>query len=152
MRVSRQMMFVGSAVAGGLLLSGCANMNPLHRIPQRGCDNLPVTFYFETGSDQLSDPAKLIVGESAAAMKSCRIKEVHLVGLADPVGAPQNNLELSRRRAQSVLDAYVAAGLSVTRYHMVAAGERDAINSSGEVEPLRRRVEATLVTGREPKG
>ncbi|MGZ8362272.1 MAG: OmpA family protein [Caulobacteraceae bacterium] len=145
--VARLALLAGAAMT----LSACGTlnrMNPMRYVAQPGCQNATNTFYFDVGSDQLTAPAKVIIRETAASMKACRVREVHLVGLADPTGSPEANLVLSRRRAQTVLEAYQAAGLGVNRYHIQAGGDLGATTGDGTVEPLRRQVVATLVVGR----
>jgi len=133
---------------GGCAQMGAARSHVSNMFDKRPCENVDATFYFESGSADLSDPAKQIVAETAKQVGNCQVGELRLVGLADPAGAPAANIELSNRRAQAVLDAYVAQGVNIPSYHIVAAGERGAQGASGVVEPIRRRVEATLVVGR----
>ncbi|HEX8233027.1 MAG TPA: OmpA family protein [Caulobacteraceae bacterium] len=141
-------------LAAVVALEGCAQMQGARSrvagmVARQPCENVSTTFYFESGSDQLSDPAKQVVAETAKMVGNCQVGELQLVGLADPAGAPAANVELSNRRAQAVLDAFVAQGVNIPRFNIVAAGERGATGASGVVEPIRRRVEATLVVGRQ---
>ena len=76
------------------------------------------------------------------------MRELSLVGLADPTGAPEANLALSQKRADNVLAAFVHAGLPVPKYTLVAAGDKGAVTPSGAVEPVRRQVDATVVVSR----
>jgi len=76
------------------------------------------------------------------------VRELSLVGLADPTGAPEANLALSQKRADNVLAAFVHAGLPVPKYTLVAAGDKGAVTPSGAVEPVRRQVDATVVVSR----
>lgn len=149
MRLTKTIIGLGGVAAVGLILSGCSTVG--RYVPQRGCTDMTVSIYFDRASAEVTDPGRQVIRMSADAMKACKVHEVHLVGLSDSTGQAQANLDLSKQRAGAVLEAYQAAGLAVTRYHMVAAGSKNAVNAEGELEPLRRRVEATLVTGREPK-
>ncbi len=142
-----------AGLAALMALEGCAQMGAARSrvsriVARQPCENISTTIYFETGSADLSDPAKAIVAETARTVGNCQVGELQLVGLSDPAGAPAANVELSNRRAQTVLDAFVAQGVNIPRFHIVAAGERGATGASGVVEPIRRRVEATLVIGR----
>lgn len=139
-------------LAALMALSGCAQVRKVsgRMVTTAPCENVSTSIYFETGADQLSEPARQIVAESARMVSNCQIGELQLVGLADPTGTPAANVELSNRRAQAVLDAYVAQGVNIPRYNIVAAGERGATGAGGVVEPIRRRVEVTLVVGRKP--
>ncbi len=141
-KAARNLALIG---AGLLAASGCANV---HRMAFGPCHNTTVTLYFETGSDTVTDVGQQIVTLTANRLKACPVKDLKLLGLADPTGTPQNNLELSQRRAQNVLNAFVKAGLSIPHYTLVAAGQKGAVQANGAVEPLRRQVDVTVVVGR----
>lgn len=149
----RNWTIIAASLAALMTLEGCAQVRGARSrmsgmLVRQPCENISTTFYFETGSAELSDPAKQVVAETAKTVGNCQVGELRLVGLADPAGAPAANVELSNRRAQAVLDAFVAQGVNIPRFNIVAAGERGATGASGVVEPIRRRVEATLVVGR----
>jgi outer membrane protein OmpA-like peptidoglycan-associated protein len=76
------------------------------------------------------------------------VKDLNLVGLADPTGSPQVNLALSQHRADNVLEAFVKAGLPVPKYTLVAAGQNGAVTAGGAVVPVRRQVDVTVVMAR----
>jgi outer membrane protein OmpA-like peptidoglycan-associated protein len=108
------------------------------------CRDTTVTLYFATDSDVIPDEGGEIIKATAKQLNRCKVHEIELLGLADPTGAPQTNLDLSKRRADHVLDAFVHAGLGVPRYTLTAAGANGAVNSTGAVEPIRRRVDVTV--------
>ncbi|HEX4096560.1 MAG TPA: OmpA family protein, partial [Caulobacteraceae bacterium] len=112
------------------------------------CHNTTVTLYFESGSETLTDAGRQIVSLTAHRLRGCPVKELSLLGLADPTGSPQINLTLSQHRADAVLSAFVRAGLPVPKYTLVAAGSKGAVDANGAVEPVRRQVDATVVMGR----
>ena len=66
------------------------------------------------------------------------------MGLADAAGDPAANLELSKRRAASVADAIMKAGLPTATFELAAAGQAGSVTSTGEVAPVRRRADITL--------
>jgi outer membrane protein OmpA-like peptidoglycan-associated protein len=111
------------------------------------CQEQSLTLYFDTGSDALTDTGRQLVDLTSRKLKSCKVKELRLVGLSDPAGAAETNLELSQRRADHVLDAFVRAGVPIPHYTLVARGDAGAVAPSGAVEPVRRRVDVTLEVG-----
>jgi outer membrane protein OmpA-like peptidoglycan-associated protein len=135
-----------------LALSGCTSVKKeyatLQGQGQGRCHDESLTLYFDTGSDALTDAGRQIVAVTSRRLKSCQVKELKLVGLSDPAGSPAANLELSQRRANTVLDAFVRDGTPVPKYTLVARGEAGAVAASGAVEPVHRRVDVTLVVGR----
>ena len=141
-KAARNVVLIG---AGVLAASGCANVKRMAFGP---CHNTTVTLYFETASDQVTDVGQQIISITAQQLKACPVKDLKLLGLADASGQAQTNLDLSKRRAQHVLDAFVKAGLEIPHFTLVAAGDKGAVAANGAVEPLRRQVDATVVVGR----
>ena len=123
-------------------LAGCANVRQAANSP---CHDTTVTLYFETGSETLTDAGQQIVTLTAKRLVSCHVRELKLVGLADPAGQAATNLTLSQHRADGVLEAFVKAGLPVPKYTLVAAGQKGAVTASGAIEPVRRQVDVTVV-------
>ena len=136
------------AVLAGAWLTGCESVHNIQQRMASPCHNTTVTLYFEAGSEALGDTGQQIVALTAQHLKGCKVRELSLVGLADPAGSPEINETLSRHRADAVLTAFVHAGLPVPKYTLVAAGERGAIAANGAVVPLRRQVDATVIVGR----
>ena len=135
------------ALAAGAALAGCNTARPLVT-SSSPCQNTTVTLYFESGSETLTDAGNQIVGLTAKRLQGCKVRELSLVGLADPSGSAQVNLTLSQHRADNVLTAFVHAGLPVPKYTLVAAGQKGAVTANGAVEPLRRQVDVTVVVDR----
>ncbi len=129
-------------------LAGCAEVQQRYAGLRSSCHDTSLTLYFDTGSDALTDAGSQLVAVTARRLRSCKVKELQLIGLADPAGSPANNLELSQRRADHVLDAFVRAGTPVPKYTLVARGDQGAVAANGVVEPLHRRVDVTLVVGK----
>lgn len=136
-----------SAAAAAMALGACSHMPLGHPkvIQTNACSATTVSLYFEPGSDDVTKLGRQIIGEAAKQLRGCPVQELMLVGLADPAGSPENNLELSRRRAEHVRDAFLAAGLPVERFTLAAAGDVGAVRPSGAIEPVRRRVDVTVV-------
>jgi outer membrane protein OmpA-like peptidoglycan-associated protein len=142
---AERLFLIGFAAAW---LGGCETVHGVQQMVSSPCQDTKVTFYFEPNSETLTDAGVQIVSLTARRLRSCKVKELSLVGLADPVGSPQINLTLSQHRADNVLEAFVRAGLPVPKYTLVAAGEKGAVTASGAVVPVRRQVDATVVIAR----
>jgi outer membrane protein OmpA-like peptidoglycan-associated protein len=139
--------FVGMAAAAATL-AGCMSMQRSYASLQGRCRDQQLTLYFDTGSDALTDAGRQLVDLASRRLRSCQVKELRLLGLSDPAGSPEANLLLSKRRADTVLDAFVRAGVPAPKYTLVARGEQGALAPNGAVEPVRRRVDVTVVAGR----
>ena len=68
-----------------------------------------------------------------------------LAGSTHTVGSPLANLELSRRRAESVLRALIARGLPAGHFQLLAKGETELSQqtAAGKPEQADRRVVIT---------
>jgi len=139
---------LGAIALTALALAGCAQVKKVSRVVTPGCQDANVTLYFETGSDTLTDAGRQIVSVTAKRLKSCKVKSLKLVGLADPAGSPAANVELSQRRADHVLEAFVREGVPAPKYELVAGGDEGAVKAGGVIDPVRRRVEVTVVVGK----
>lgn len=134
-----------AALAAMAALGGCASMRDSRVVRAAdACVDQTVQVYFEPFSAELTPEGENVIKAAAANVRSCRVTAVDVLGLADAVGAPDANLELSQKRAQSVSHALAAAGLPGGEFHISAAGDAGAITSSGKAKPLRRRVDVTL--------
>lgn len=73
--------------------------------------------------------------------------EIEIAGHTDNVGSPAYNLDLSRKRAQSVADYLIANGLNPKRLKVKGYGERLPIssNDTDEGRQLNRRVEFKIL-------
>ncbi len=137
MRVWMNLSLV-AALAG---LSACARLpHPRAEV----CPDIRFQIYFEPDSATLTDEGLAVVSTAAAGARSCRVDGVQVLGLADAAGSPQANLALSQARAAAVSRALAANGLPAARFDEVAAGQAGAVTPSGDLRPLRRRVDVTL--------
>ncbi len=141
---------IGRLALAGLAataLAGCAGMNRLVRV-YSPCRDTSVSLYFESASDQPTESGEAVIAATAKHLRRCKVSEMLLRGLADPVGSPAENLDLSKRRAEHVLNAFVAAGMSIPHYTLAASGEQGAVEQRGVVTPVRRRVDVTVLMAR----
>jgi len=83
--------------------------------------------FFDTDKDAVKPESKPTLDEIVKLMKSTPQLRLHVVGHTDNQGKPDYNLDLSRRRAASVVRELTAKGISAD--HMDAFG-------SGPYSPL----------------
>ena len=108
------------------------------------CADQTVQIYFEPDSHELTREGRQVIEAAAAGARNCAVNAVEVVGLADAAGAADANLELSKRRAQSVTAALASAGLPAAEFKVSAAGQAGSVTADGKTAPLRRRADVTL--------
>jgi outer membrane protein OmpA-like peptidoglycan-associated protein len=145
-------MTVRTIVAAAMMLAlasgGCASMKTgrdrIVKAPAH-CADQTVQIYFEPESAEVTKEGRAVLKAAAAESRPpCRVASVDVLGLSDAVGAADANLELSKRRAQSVTAALTAAGLPAGEFRVGAAGQAGAVTADGKARPLRRRVDVVL--------
>ena len=101
---------------------------------------------FSTGKADLQPGAMSTIERLALFMAEYPAKTVLIEGYTDDVGSENFNLGLSERRAASVRDALLAAGVSPLRISTIGYGEARPIasNSTPEGRQLNRRVEIVI--------
>jgi len=131
-----------------LSIGACSTMQPKReRIVKAppSCADQTVQIYFESRSSEVTKEGRAVLNAAARDSKACNVTAVDVLGLADAVsGTPDDNLELSKKRAEAVTQALTAAGLPVAEFKVAAAGEAGAINAKGNLRPLRRRADIVL--------
>lgn len=100
---------------------------------------------FELGSDRLSPTAKENLAEFAKALNGSALQEArfHIDGHTDARGGDVYNLDLSNRRAASVVDYLEQLGVSRTRLDASGYGESKP-RVDDPFAAINRRVEARL--------
>ncbi|MFZ4541204.1 MAG: OmpA family protein [Rickettsiales bacterium] len=101
-------------------------------------------FYFPFDSDKLGASARGAVADLARQVKeAAKVTTVNINGHTDRVGSEEYNMDLSQRRAISVLHALEKAGVPNKQMHYFAFGESDPAvpTADGVEEPRNRRVE-----------
>jgi outer membrane protein OmpA-like peptidoglycan-associated protein len=118
-----------AAVLGLLLcIAACASSRPASQ---------KFVVYFEAWSASLDDAGRKGVGTAARWAKEHPGQIVTVSGFADPKGGQQANIDMSRTRAQVVLDQLVRDGVDRNRIRLAAHGPTDYTLTSLES----RRVE-----------
>jgi OmpA-OmpF porin, OOP family len=111
-----------------------------------GCSLALVTLqgvHFKFDSAALTSEAKSILDRSLAAIKSNPSKNISVEGHTDSTGSDSYNLDLSQRRAESVVKYLVSQGVSGARLNAKGFGESDPVvaNDSSSSRAQNRRVE-----------
>ncbi|MFS2164352.1 OmpA family protein [Variovorax sp. Varisp62] len=100
------------------------------------------TVYFDVGGTTLTPASQQIMTEALAAALARSGGDIVVTGHTDTKGSGEQNDQLSRRRAQEVVQLFVERQFPANRIEAVGRGERDlAIPTADEVdEPRNRRV------------
>lgn len=104
------------------------------------------TLYFQFESQELTDESRALVPEILKTVKQRADPEVAVVGHTDTMGAHRTNVALGLKRAASVRDFLVSAGLDLSTVDLRSHGEGDLlIRTPDETpEPRNRRVEISV--------
>jgi outer membrane protein OmpA-like peptidoglycan-associated protein len=102
---------------------------------------------FEFNKDQLLPNAYPVLNELAETMKRNPDKRWRIEGHTDAIGSDSYNMDLSRRRAQSVVNYLVSQGIKSSQLEVVPLGESQpvATNDTQEGRAMNRRVEIKLI-------
>ena len=104
-----------------------ANFQPAAIEVTGDCANVQITdlakmIYFKTGTHTLVDASKQSLDVIAQYLKATE-GSYEIQGHTDDVGSDANNMSLSQRRAQTVLDYLVGKGVPAERLKAVGYGE-----------------------------
>ena len=104
------------------------------------------TLQFTFESDTLTDESAAQVPEILAAVKALAVPEVMIIGHTDTMGGRSSNLALGMKRAMSVRNILMQAGLSAATVDVTSHGEADLLVKTRDntPEPRNRRVEITV--------
>ena len=102
---------------------------------------------FETASATIKPRSLPSLNELATVLAKRPEWDLQISGHTDNVGNPQSNLELSRRRAESVKEALMGWGIEETRLHTLFFGDTQPVqtNSTPEGRQANRRVEMNII-------
>jgi len=104
------------------------------------------TLYFKFESDELTDESRALVPEVLKAVKVLAVPEVVVVGHTDTMGARRPNVELGLKRATTVRNLLVQAGLDPSMIEVTSHGEGNLLvrTPNNTPEPRNRRVEIAV--------
>lgn len=102
---------------------------------------------FVTGSAQLTEAGRREAQKFASALGTPLLAGMRFTieGHTDALGARAFNVELSRRRAQAVVDFLVSKGAEQSRFNVVGYGFDRPLDGRAASDPANRRVEVVLV-------
>ena len=103
---------------------------------------------FATGSDQLTDKGKAVLDELAPILKDST-DNLQIDGHTDNAGNAAKNLDLSKRRAETVKKYLTSKGLDANRFTTKGYGQEKPIadNSTEEGKQRNRRIEFQVLGG-----
>lgn len=104
------------------------------------------TLYFRFESDELTDESHALVPDILNSVKTRSFPDVVIVGHTDTMGAPPANIELGLKRATTVRNLLVAAGLDPATIEVTSHGEAELLVATADdvPEPRNRRVEIAV--------
>ena len=104
------------------------------------------TLHFRFESDALTGESAALVPEILTRVRVLPAPEVVVVGHTDTMGDAKANLALGLKRANSVRDILVEAGLARSTIDVTSSGEADLLVTTPDntPEPRNRRVEITV--------
>ena len=124
---------------------------------ERVGEGIKITFdsgiLFQTNQATLEPPARDNLVELARILKKYDDTNVLIEGHTDSQGSEEYNLELSRRRAQSVANYLAQQEVDATRFTQMGYGESQPVadNSTVEGRQANRRVEIAIMANEELK-
>jgi outer membrane protein OmpA-like peptidoglycan-associated protein len=102
--------------------------------------------YFRFESDELTDESRALVPEILKTVQATPVPDVAVVGHTDTTGAPDANFKLGLKRATTVRDLLVKAGLDPSFIEVTSHGKADLLIQTADetLEPRNRRVEIAV--------
>jgi hypothetical protein len=133
-RANNVIMHLKSSTEGLALGVGGQGMTIKMNLPMTNAPRVYLEFGFN--KDWLGDDTRAKLAQVISAGK-CRYVNFDLVGATDMVDKEDKNLELSQKRAASVRDFLLGAGVVATRISAHAAGENEPLVPTGQGVRLR---------------
>ena len=102
---------------------------------------------FVTGSAELTPAGKREAMKFVTALQSPALstRKFRIEGHTDSVGSRESNIELSKRRAQSVVDFLASQGADAAKFDVQGYGPDKPIDGRNAANGANRRVEVVLV-------
>lgn len=136
---------VMTAVENDLFLAQGGKLSRLQRIVNR--DMPSTSLYFDTASDEPTDSMKGFLDELGETLLADESYFLRVEGHADSRGSTEDNMQLSKRRADAVTDYIAGLGVDPARLQGLSYGESKPIRKglSGKAFAKNRRVELILL-------
>ena len=132
------------ATPGPIANKGCPEIEEeVVEILKTAFDNLE----FESARDIIKDVSKPSLTELTEVLVKKLEWRLQIAGHTDAIGNDQNNLVLSKKRAEAVRDFMVEKGIDASRLSVLYFGETNPIatNDTPEGRQKNRRVEMTII-------
>jgi outer membrane protein OmpA-like peptidoglycan-associated protein len=102
--------------------------------------------YFRFESDDLTDEARELVPQILKLVTARPVPDIVVVGHTDTTGSTQTNFELGLKRATSVRNLLVEAGIDKSAIEVISHGELEPLIATPDdtLEPRNRRVEIAV--------
>jgi OmpA-OmpF porin, OOP family len=102
--------------------------------------------YFQFDSNDLTDEGRKLVPDILRVVGERAVPEVDVVGHTDTTGTSQSNVELGLKRAATVRELLLQAGLDASLIEVRSHGEADPLVRTADniYEPRNRRVEVAV--------
>ncbi len=109
-----------------------------------------ITFLF--GSDEITKQGINILNDVVRILNENQGLDIVVAGHTDSVGDDNINLDLSQRRAQSVMNYLISQGIKAQRMNAVGYGESEPItsNDTQEGRAINRRIELAVFRRPQP--
>ena len=133
-------------------LDKCPNTRAGVRVDVNGCEITDVIdlpgVNFRHDSDRLLPGAEGVLGDAAATLKKYPDLRVEVAGHTDSQGAADYNQGLSERRANTVRDYLINAGVPASQLTARGYGEADPVadNATADGRARNRRVELRIIS------
>jgi outer membrane protein OmpA-like peptidoglycan-associated protein len=104
------------------------------------------TLNFRFDSEVLTEESRALVPDILRAIGARPVPDVVVVGHTDTTGVSAMNFDLGLKRADTVRDLLVEAGLAASSIEVVSLGESDLLVPTADevAEPRNRRVEIAV--------
>jgi peptidoglycan-associated lipoprotein len=112
------------------------------------CQRLAPKFPFDSAETYAQDGPQLSALAACLNAPGMRERTITLVGRADPRGTPKYNVGLGARRAETIKQHLVDAGIAAERITVVSQGAYDAVGGTPEYDyGYDRRVDVVIGGG-----
>jgi outer membrane protein OmpA-like peptidoglycan-associated protein len=104
------------------------------------------TLFFRFESDELTEQSQALIPEILGAVKVHAVQDVVVIGHTDTMGTQQANFGLGLKRAMTVRNLLVKAGLDGATIDVTSVGELDLLVKTPDEtpEPRNRRVDIAV--------
>ena len=142
----------GMVVLALIAMASCASAPPLPPadpspavLAAPSCHDRTFPVYFASGERELDEQAESVIERVVTEAESCTLAAIEVESHSDASGSENVNMLVSQDRANAVLDAILAAGISADTVSIKAIGEGDAITEGNLMVPMNRRVVVRFV-------